>query len=285
MMEVLKTLPRVIGNLTKLRILAIHDEDKSEIRLEVLPDFIGNLKNLRILDLSGNNLRTLPESIGNLKNLEELYISNNREFSKLPDSIGNLENLKALKLAGTSLVASLFPKSMANLTNLKDFSHPSDSYVWYYSVIKESLKQWSLPPLAENEWVRVSVLDWSNKNLTRLPFCTYMLTNLKELDVSNNQLTKIPYLLIRLTLLKKLYLYNNPNLNHLPDFLWDMRNLKELKIDGKLTSDLPRNARVSLDAKTLENGVLDLTLAGKNKTGMSNQDLANKTGPYIVYLE
>ncbi len=325
MRDVLCTLPRSIGNLYNLKILNVcsfTDRDfylvaRQKICLKVLPDSIGNLKNLRILDLSHNDLRTLPDSIGDLKNLEELDLSSNYSFSKLPDSIGNLEKLEKLDLKETNLES--LPESMGNLTNLEDLclsravtSNKSDAWSredyepdWYRDVINRSLRHWSYPPLDSDARDNLS-LNLSGKNLKQIPFGVYMMKErqkferdyrgrtiksiyvtpaLEELDVSNNQLTEIPHLLKRLGCLKKLYVHNNPNLNHLPDFLWSMWNLKELKIDGKLIRDLPENARVSLSDKNLEEKVLDLTLAGKNKAGMSDQDLSDKTGPYTVYLK
>ncbi len=308
----LVTLPQSIGNLKNLRILDLSDNNLSTLpesignlenleelnldsnKLRALPDFIGNLESLRTLNLTCNDLKTLPNSIGNLKNLEELYLSSNYSFRDLPDSIGNLRDLKTLGLKMTNL--RTLPESMENLTNLEnlDLSRATryrgydreDSYSssWKDEIIQQSLAYWSLQPLTENGGNRSS-LDWSNKNLTQLPFGTYMLTNLEKLDVSNNQITKIPRLLRKQTGLKKLYLHNNPNLNHLPDFLWDMYNLEELRIDGKLVKDLPKNARISLDKRTLEDSIVDLTLAGKNNRKISDEALDKEIGPYTVYLK
>ncbi|MCR4623101.1 MAG: hypothetical protein K5780_00335 [Alphaproteobacteria bacterium] len=209
-----------------------------------MSDSVGNLESLKILDLVGTNLKTLPESMGNLTNLENLRLSR------------YLDDCMRIDFYSSS---------------------------WKDKIIQQSLAYWSLPPLTENGGNRSS-LDWSNKNLTQLQFCIWMLTNLEELDIRNNQITKIPRLLKNKKGLKKLYLHNNPNLNHLPDFLWSMNSLKELKIDGKLVKDLPKNAEYHLDNDNLEDNVLGLTLAGKNKAGMSDQDLSNKTEPYIVHL-
>ena len=89
----------------------------------------------------------------------------------------------------------------------------------------------------------------------------------------------------RLRKLEKLYLNGNPNLNHLPDFLWDIKSLKELKIDGKLIKYLPENVKISLDNNDLKDGITDLIIASKYNKKMSDQDLDNMTGTYIVYLK
>jgi len=314
MKNMLCTLPESINKFENLKVLCIcsftdnYVISRGKICLRKLPDSIGNLINLRILDLSSNNLCDLPDSIGNLKNLEELYLFENHNLSKLPDSIGNLENLKILDLQGTNL--NTLPESMENLTNLENLSlsksditvgphsygcnrfneriykiedYPSD---WYRRIVArwyKELPDWHFRD--ENEWRRVSNIDLSKKNLCQIPFGIHLITGLKELDVSDNQLTKIPYLLEKLRCLEKLYIHNNPNLNHLPDFLWNMWNLKELKIDGKLIKDLPKNAQFSLDKKSLEDIIVDLTLTSRNGIGMSDQDLSSMTGPYIVYLK
>ncbi len=269
------------------------------ICLRSIPDTIGNLSNLRELDLSDNNLETLPESIGYLKKLEELYLSGNRNFRRLPDSIGDLENLETLELEETNLES--LPESMGKLTKLSSFViskftegygprgnpyYKTEGYSsdWYYRVVEQSISHWSLPPLDVDK----SSLDWSNKNLTQFPCCPSILAELKELrelDVSSNQLTEIPRLLGKLWL-EKLDIHNNPKLNHLPDFLWKMYYLKELKIDGKLIRDLPKKAKVSLKDKKLENqDIIELLFAGKNNVEMSDEALAKKTVPYTVYLK
>ncbi|OUM60697.1 hypothetical protein PIROE2DRAFT_62984 [Piromyces sp. E2] len=290
----LNILPTSIGNLNKLKIL-----DLSYNKLESLPDSIGNLKNLNELNLSFNYLKTLPDSIGNLKNLEELDISHNYSFSRLPYSIGNLENLKILRLKLTNLES--LPESMENLTHLEELSLSGNktryygrssssivdkdySHNWFYDIIKKSFIYWSCSPPANDNWKSLSSLDLSGKKLKQIPFGVYMITGLKELDISNNQLTKISLLLGRLIHLEKLYIHNNPNLNHLSDFLWNMRYLKELKIDGKLIKDLPKNAKISLCENVDNDAIVDLTLAGKNNKKLNDQELSNKTGPYIVYL-
>lgn len=89
MKEILKTLPKSIGNCSELRMLRVYSNRNEGICLNILPESIGKLNKLKILDLSNNKLENLPKSIGNLKNLEELNLSYNK-LESLPDSIGNL---------------------------------------------------------------------------------------------------------------------------------------------------------------------------------------------------
>lgn len=311
MMDIFETLPNLgKKQLYNLEVLNVCNYPNERICLKILPDSIGNLENLRILNLSYNDLETLPKSIGNLKNLEELNLSENNNFSELPDSIGNLGNLHTLSLKHTYLKS--FPESLGNSENLMSLSvswyrrYDSSDYQCC-DVFNGSMKHWSCPTMEFNSDMKSVSLDLSGKNLKQIPLGVYMLSEqgrwlnygcnsssnryvyiipaLKELDVSNNQLTKIPHLLKKLNQLEKLYIHNNPDLNHLPDFLWEMRSLKELKIDGKLVKYLPNNAQVSLNDKNFENVALDLALTKNNRGKMSDDQLSNKTGPYTVYLK
>lgn len=211
-------------------------------RFSKLLDSIGNLESLKILELEGTSLDTLPESIGNLVNLENLSFSEATD-TEGPHSYG-------------------CPRSRERIYKIGDYSPD-----WYRRIINRSLEHWSCKTLYFDSNVgTLPLLDLSGKSLKQIPFGVYMLKGiqykkesygyrnvydvptlcatprLKELDISNNQLTKISPLLKRLGYLEKLYIHNNPNLNHLPDFLWSM-GLRELKIDGKLTRDVSENAR------------------------------------------
>jgi len=63
-----------------------------------IPESIGNLTKLKKLALYGNQISTLPGSIQNLTGLEELYVDLN-PIERLPDDIGRLKNLKMLGVA------------------------------------------------------------------------------------------------------------------------------------------------------------------------------------------
>ena len=301
----LKSLPDSIGNLKNLRIL-----DLSNNYLTTLPESIGNLKNLEELNLSNNyGFSKLPESIGNLKNLRTLKLKRTN-LGSLPESVENLINLEDLSLS--QAVEKEGPHTYG-VDRSTERVYGEEDYLpnWYLEVIDKSLQRWLCPTLDfSGDEKNTFSLDLSGKNLKQIPFGVYMmgtervvarsrndlynydvrkrirtLPALKELDVSNNQITKIPRLLGKLWSLEKLYIHNNPNLNHLPDCLWKMYKLKELKIDGKLIKDLPENAKVSLEDKKLENqDIIDLILAGKNNKKMSDEALDRKTGPYIVRL-
>jgi len=70
-----------------------------------IPESIGNLTKLKKLALYGNQISSLPGSIQNLTNLEELYVDLN-PIEKLPEGINQLKNLKMLGIAKTGISES-----------------------------------------------------------------------------------------------------------------------------------------------------------------------------------
>jgi Leucine-rich repeat (LRR) protein len=70
-----------------------------------IPESIGNLTKLKKLALYGNKINSLPGSIQNLTGLEELYIDLN-PIESLPDGIKQLKNLKMLGIAKTGISES-----------------------------------------------------------------------------------------------------------------------------------------------------------------------------------
>ena len=116
----LKSLPREMGNLTRLKELHLGGANIGKIevdfsRLKSLRKFVGQLppgaeklKQLRILRVS----KRLPPDIGKLKNLRILGIYG---VKSIPPQIGKLKNLRVLKLFS---VQSL-PPEIGNLHNLR----------------------------------------------------------------------------------------------------------------------------------------------------------------------
>jgi len=272
----LEVLPDFIGNFVNLRELNL-----SNNKLRTLPSTIGNLNNLRILDVSRNCLTALPDSIGNLKKLEELNLYHNYSLTKFPDCIGNLERLEIINFDKTEIDS--LPDSFGNLINLEKII--INDNISYNDFVNKTFKLLSCPSQESDDWSKSVYLNLSNKKLNHIPFGVHKITAIKVLDVSNNQLVKISPLLAELGKLEKLYVHNNPYLDHLPDFLWKMRSLKELKIDGNLIKDLPEKAKHTFDKKNLKNNIIHLILAGKYNIKMDDQKLKKYIGPYIVYLD
>ena len=75
-------LPLLFGNLTKLKILQLHDN-----QLLSLPPSFGNLQGFTKITLKNNFLETLPDSFIS-PNLQELDLSNN-SIASLPPSFGS----------------------------------------------------------------------------------------------------------------------------------------------------------------------------------------------------
>jgi Leucine-rich repeat (LRR) protein len=67
-----------------------------------IPESIGNLTKLKKLALYGNQISSLPGSIQNLTGLEELYVDLN-PIERLPEGIARLKSLKLLGMAKTGI--------------------------------------------------------------------------------------------------------------------------------------------------------------------------------------
>ncbi|OUM57718.1 hypothetical protein PIROE2DRAFT_17200 [Piromyces sp. E2] len=241
----LRELPDSIGNLKNLQILNLSSNNLRELpdsignlkNLQILnlelPDSIGNLKNLQILNLSSNNLRELPDSIGNLKNLQILNLSSNN-LRELPDSIGNLKNLEELKFRKSEDIkvrkneSRVITRIYGELDKLR---RSIDLSIWYRNIIDQSLKHWSCPPLVPNNDNRnleqpILSLNLSGNNLTQIPFCVYLIKELKELDVKE---LKIDGKLIKDLPENAEYTLDNENLEDgVLDLTLDSKNTKKM---------------------------------------------------------
>ena len=112
------SIPKTIGNLTKLKILSLISNRKM---WGPIPREIGNLVNMMDINLADNALSgPLPREIGNLSKLTRLTLYHNNLTGPLPPEIGNLVNLEFLDLDYNSLSGWL-PLSVSNLTKLLYF--------------------------------------------------------------------------------------------------------------------------------------------------------------------
>ncbi|OSY86807.1 hypothetical protein WH52_14680, partial [Tenacibaculum holothuriorum] len=99
--ESIQSLPKEIGELSKLERLSLGNNDLSS-----LPDEISNLSSLTYLWLRNNSLTSLPTTIGSFTKLEELYLDGQRDhtsnnaktLTSLPNEIGSIGTLKKLDL-------------------------------------------------------------------------------------------------------------------------------------------------------------------------------------------
>lgn len=89
----LTSLPSEIGELTKLEVLILDDNNLEGS----LPGEIRKMTNLRTLSASNNNLTGIPAEIGQLSKLKTINFANNG-ISGLPLELGNLTGLELLDL-------------------------------------------------------------------------------------------------------------------------------------------------------------------------------------------
>ncbi|KAL6283048.1 hypothetical protein ACE6H2_013977 [Prunus campanulata] len=114
-------IPRVIGNLGKLKMLSLQannfDGDGLDEFLKSLSNFPNNTV-LRSLDLSECGLEGhLPASLTTLTSLEHLHLFFNSFWGSIPESIGNLSSLETLDLHGNHMNGSI-SESLGKLSKL-----------------------------------------------------------------------------------------------------------------------------------------------------------------------
>ncbi|XP_021826653.1 LRR receptor-like serine/threonine-protein kinase FLS2 [Prunus avium] len=115
-------IPRVIGNMCKLKSLSLRwnnfSGEKIEEFLRSLSNYPNNTIALESLDLSNCELEgQLPASLGVLKSLQHLRLSGLLLWGSIPESIGNLSSLKTLDLSDNNMNGSI-PESLGKLSEL-----------------------------------------------------------------------------------------------------------------------------------------------------------------------
>ncbi|KAB2636922.1 leucine-rich repeat receptor protein kinase EXS-like [Pyrus ussuriensis x Pyrus communis] len=162
-------IPKVIGNLCKLKVLSLYGNEFnggleefwrsfsncSNIQLESLdlsscelgsqlPVSFGMFRSLQNLYLGGNSLwGSIPDSIGNLSSLKTLDLSSNMMNGSIPQSLGQLSQLVSLDLSSNPWEGNLTEAHFINLTRLQDF-RAGDSYN-HTSLIFDMAYDW-VPP-------------------------------------------------------------------------------------------------------------------------------------------
>ncbi|MHA1232400.1 MAG: leucine-rich repeat domain-containing protein [Candidatus Helarchaeota archaeon] len=301
----IKSLPESINYLTFLEVLYLRSN-----KITTLPNSIGDLKNLRELILPFNDINTLPNSIGKLENLEKLDLSYNKNLAILPNSMKSLKNLKELNINNTRLnpipeviwkLASLeilhakylkiseISESISNLISLKELDLSSNNL----ETIPDSIGK-----LSKLEKLNLSY----NKNLISLPKSTEKLRSLTILNLSSTNLKSDPEigekiksikesypeeyfnsskLNILNALMKKLILNLEEiysNYNQLPDFIGNLKSLKELYLENLKLSKLPNSIKnlISLEKLNLARNKFSLVPeAISNFKSLKELDLSN----------
>jgi leucine-rich repeat protein SHOC2 len=127
----LKTIPKNIGNLRKLRYLNLGGGSITKIPdslgncplihlnlsgdFSIVPETMGNCKNLKRVFIDSDKLTALPESFCKLQALEELRL-NTFALKALPSAFGSLSSLKSLDIFSGALTT--LPESIGGLKNL-----------------------------------------------------------------------------------------------------------------------------------------------------------------------
>ncbi|MFW9988673.1 MAG: leucine-rich repeat domain-containing protein, partial [Candidatus Odinarchaeota archaeon] len=239
-MKELDILPDTIGNLSKLRILALKWNkidalpesfgnliELEELDLEgswstnddkaiyngilELPNSFCNLKKLKILNIKENGLRSLPNNIGQLKSLQKLFLDTNR-IPEIPESIGELTDLSFLSLRSNRI--SNIPLSLCRLEKVFQLDLS-------YNFIEKI-------PDCIDQLKSINMLYIGANKITEIPPSIANLGSLERLYLGGNQLTEIPEVITKLPL-TVLNISNN-QLKNFPYFIYTMESLKELGI-------------------------------------------------------
>jgi Leucine-rich repeat (LRR) protein len=190
-------IPIFISELQGLKFLSLSSNHfNSSLQLSVTQQ----LKNLVHLDLSHNKLKTFPDFLRNLSSLSSLHLSNNQIYGEIPNWVWKLPNLSDLKLSYNFLVTLEGP--------IPDFLRNQSS---------------------------LERLDLSNNQIHgEIPNWVWKLPNLSDLKLSYNFLVTlegpIPDFLRNQSSLERLDLSNNQIHGEIPNWVWKLPNLSDLKL-------------------------------------------------------
>ena len=205
-------LPSSLGLLQNLKELALQN---NPLLTGPIPPELGNLTKLRVLILADNNLSgPIPPELSNLRQLEELYIAWNGISGQIPPSLGLLRKLEELGLWTTSLTGPI-PPELGNLTQLR------------YLFLTDNNLSGPIPPeLGNLRQLEDLYIQW-NELSGPIPPELGNLTQLKVLALYENYLSgPIPPELGRLKQLKDLSLQDNRLSGLIPPELVTLRNWK-----------------------------------------------------------
>ncbi|GMI93574.1 hypothetical protein HRI_003026700 [Hibiscus trionum] len=217
--------PAALGNLTKLRVLTLSQNNLTG----EIPQELGGLVNLEQLDLSYNNLSgEIPNQLGKLKSLAILDLSSNGLGGVVPFGLGQLHLLQKLDLCSNRLHGKIPPDiGKLNRLVLLDLSHN-----FITGPIPETL--------SGLEQIQYLMFD-SNPINSLIPLFLGSLKKLTSISFSGCGLTgPIPNSLSELNNLAALSLDNNSLTGTIPSNLGYVPNLDQLNLShNKLTGELP----------------------------------------------
>ncbi|OAF65219.1 Protein soc-2, partial [Intoshia linei] len=166
----IKTIPKDISYLTKLRILNLAEND-----IMYIPAEIAKLQHLSELDIKKNDILSLPLEFENLCNLTYLDLSSNK-FNNFPLGLMKLTRLIYLNLNDTGI--NIIPSTIKNLIYLKSLEMRDNCI--------------EIIPSELSTLAKLEIFDVSANLISVLPMNIGKLKQLDEFWVDCCELTSLP---------------------------------------------------------------------------------------------
>lgn len=231
-------------NLCEYPILTLPEWQSKSFYQHYFPRDKDELRKVSGLFFTKCYIDELPNEFGNFTELELLYIENLKKF---PNFISKLKRLKALGLHSydKSFCSSkelVLPKEFANLSNLEILS--LDYYylkrfpkvILKFKLLALSLRSCGLSSIPRGFEVlakHIKVVFLDGNPLKNVPTALYKCLKIKHLHLHCCGLGTLSKRFARLQNLQTLYLNNN-NFAEFPKVIFELKNLKKLKIDSHL---------------------------------------------------
>jgi Leucine-rich repeat (LRR) protein len=181
--------------------------------LESLPEQLCCLTSIKMLNFEDNRIEWLPSALDNFKDLKSLNLLNN-PIREIPDRLGSCEQLLPSGI-------------LVNIDEGTTVEHPPPDItkhgMHYVHLFMKS--QWRamtegfldledkqlnvVPPIHWQDFGRLSTLNLSKNNLTKLPVKIGSLSSLTKLDLSHNKFEALSQFLLHLRNLTLLDLSHN----------------------------------------------------------------------------
>ena len=188
------------------------------------------------MSLYGNNFHVFPEVLLHFRQLEHLNLSDNR-LTKLPEGLWDLQKLKCLLLE-ENLILHISPR-IERLSNLETFGFSyrdslklpeSMLYLTKLTMLTVSFDGGKDFPEMICNFKGLKELFIYGKYLTQISENIRQLQALETLTISDSPITHIPDSLAEVQHIKKLYLEELSELKIIPPFVFELKNLEELRL-------------------------------------------------------
>lgn len=197
-----------------------------------IPRVIGNLSHLRILDVSNNTISgQIPTSVGNLTRLERLFMNNNDISGTISSIFSNLlplQRLRKLDLSYNSISGAI-PLDIGRFGQLQSFN------ITYNNI------SGAVPPSIRNLTLLEYFYVQTNFISGEISLAICNLTSLVELEMSGNNLTgQIPAELSNLRNIQAIHLGTNNFHGGIPPSLSELTGLFYLGLEqNNLSGTIP----------------------------------------------